>query len=806
MQKILFKPKRYLLYSYFAVIIIFLSFSIYFYITEEKNEKKRNRINLETIAKIKSSEIKSWYNERTSDARFLYSSSFLRQILPNYNSKTDSQKVASFIASIFKNHDYKNIFIIDENKKCVFYEDPLTKNIYYIDSLNSSLKNNEIKFSNFYIDPIDSKIDLDIYVPLIGKDIPSSVIILKIDPERILFPVIQNWYSPNSSIESFIVIRQADSIVFVNKLKFRETSALLSFKLPAFNRDLPAAMAVSGIEKVVEGTDYRGKKVLADIRSIGKTPWYLITKQDLSEIYLPVSNRLSYILLFLFSIPAIGGLTFLYFQSRQNYHNSLKINESTKKFELLFQSSNDGILIIEDGKVVNCNLKTEKIFELTEKDLANKSLIDYSPYLQPNGRNSEDKLKTIMNNVAAGNTQLFEWLFVINGRQFHCEINMFPLRMNEKNYIVAIVRDATERKKIEEQNLMLLFAIEQSPSSIVMTDVEGKIEYVNPKFSKVTGYAFDEVLGKNPRILKSGELSHEVYKKLWETITSGKEWRGEFHNKKKNKELYWEMASISPVKNAYGEITHFIAIKEDITEAKGTQDFVKKMTEDLILQNKYLEQFAYIISHNLRSPVANIVGIANALNEFDLPEPEKKAMMEGLSISVKKLDEVIIDLNDILQIKRGIDEIKERVSFSRLLDDITESISGLIEKKKVEIKSDFSEVDEILTLKSYLRSIFYNLISNSIKYNQQGIPPIIEIKSKRRGSEIELTFSDNGLGIDLNKKGDQVFGLYKRFHDHMEGKGLGLFMTKMQVEALNGKINISSEVNKGTEFKIVFDN
>ena len=804
MQKLLFKPSKFFLYSYFILIFIFLFFSFYFYINEKGNENLRNRINLETLAKIKSSEIKHWYSERKSDAAFLYSNFFLRQVLFKYNQKKDSAKVSDFIFSIFKNHDYKNIFIVDKNKKCIFCEGSAPQEIYDLDSLNSSLKYNEIKFSNFYIDSLNSKVDLDIYIPMIGKDMSSSAIILKVDPEKLLFPLIQNWYLTNSSIESFIVIREANCVVFVNKLKFND-AAPLSYKLPLFSRNLPAALAVSGVQKIVEGIDYRGEEVLADIRRVEDTPWYLITKQDLSEIYLPVSSRLSYLLLLLFSIPAAGGLSFLYFQSRQNYHDSLRINESNKKFELLYQSSNDGILIIENGKIVNCNIKTEKIFGLTENNIVNKSLLEFTPYLQPNGRNSNDKMNAAMNIASEGNPQLFEWLFVINGKEFFCEINLSPLKVDKKNYIVAIVRDATERKNIEEQNLMLLFAIEQSPSSIVITNYNGNIEYVNPKFSAITGYSFEEVFGRNPRILKSGELSQDVYKNLWETITSGSEWHGEFHNKKKNKELYWEMASISPVKNTYGEITHFIAVKEDITEAKQTQEFVKKMTEDLIRQNKYLEQFAYIISHNLRSPVANIIGIATVLKEPFLPEREKEVMIEGLSFSVKKLDEVIIDLNNILQIKSHINEIKEKVSFSMLLDDIKESISSLIESQNVEIKSEFTEVDEMLTLKSYLRSIFYNLISNSIKYRQPGILTTIEIKSKKENGKIELTFKDNGLGIDLNKKGDQVFGLYKRFHDHIEGKGLGLFMTKMQVETLNGKINIKSQLNQGTEFTIIFN-
>ncbi|MGZ6989375.1 MAG: PAS domain-containing protein, partial [Thermoanaerobaculia bacterium] len=115
-------------------------------------------------------------------------------------------------------------------------------------------------------------------------------------------------------------------------------------------------------------------------------------------------------------------------------------------------------------------------------------------------------------------------------------------------------------------------AVEQSPVSVIITDTDGSIEYVNPKFTQVTGYSSDEVLGMNPRILKSGELSREVYREMWETITAGREWRGELHNRRKDGELFWEFATISPIFDDRGKITHFVAVEEDITERKGAEE------------------------------------------------------------------------------------------------------------------------------------------------------------------------------------------------------------------------------------------
>jgi signal transduction histidine kinase len=269
--------------------------------------------------------------------------------------------------------------------------------------------------------------------------------------------------------------------------------------------------------------------------------------------------------------------------------------------------------------------------------------------------------------------------------------------------------------------------------------------------------------------------------------------------------LYWELALISPILDKQGEITNYIAIKEDITDAKNADEAFKKMTAELMQQNRNLEQFTYIMSHNLRTPVANILGISDAMQHVELDDNEKSLMMKGLFSSVKKLDEVILDLSNILQVKQGVNEKKERVHFSKLVQDIKTSISSLIEAEHAQIKTDFTAIDEMMTLKSYMYSIFYNLILNSIKYKRIDSNPLIEIKSAKEDGKIILFFKDNGIGIDLKKKGKEVFGLYKRFHTHTEGKGMGLFMTKMQTETLGGKIQIQSEVNKGTQFVLEFE-
>ena len=232
----------------------------------------------------------------------------------------------------------------------------------------------------------------------------------------------------------------------------------------------------------------------------------------------------------------------------------------------------------------------------------------------------------------------------------------------------------------------------------------------------------------------------------------------------------------------------------------------EKMTTDLIQRNKDLEQFTYIISHNLRAPVANIIGLSYRLQQTGLPEELRNQIGAGLSTSVTKLDEVIRDLNDILKIRQKVDESKQLINFTKFASDIQLSIERMIENENAVIFWNFTEAEEIVTIKSYLHSIFFNLISNSLKYRQPTVAPIIKITSHKVNGKVVLVVEDNGIGIDLSTAGEHVFGLYKRFHpDRAEGKGMGLYMVKTQVESMGGKISISSEVNVGTKFRIEFN-
>lgn len=223
----------------------------------------------------------------------------------------------------------------------------------------------------------------------------------------------------------------------------------------------------------------------------------------------------------------------------------------------------------------------------------------------------------------------------------------------------------------------------------------------------------------------------------------------------------------------------------------------------LVKQNNQLEQFGYITAHNLRGPVARILGLTNLISATHFNPQRDQVLIEKLHTSTKELDTIIHDLNSILDIKKGIHASLEEVNLKDRFDAVVSILQDKINESNATIVEEIS-VQTCLAIPAYIQSIFYNLLSNSIKYRDSVRTPLILVKVVYVDDKIVLTVEDNGKGIDLEKHGDKLFTLYQRFHHHVEGKGLGLFLVKTQVEALNGSIEVASQEKVGTTFKIYF--
>ncbi len=236
---------------------------------------------------------------------------------------------------------------------------------------------------------------------------------------------------------------------------------------------------------------------------------------------------------------------------------------------------------------------------------------------------------------------------------------------------------------------------------------------------------------------------------------------------------------------------------------KNLEKIVVDRTIYLTNQNKQLEDFAHIISHNLRGPVSNLNSILQFYKESKTLE-EKNELMEMFEKTVNNIGSTLNELLEVVSIRHLSKNEKENINFETIFSKIAETFQGQILKSKAVVTADFSKVPEIEYSSTYLESIMQNLLSNALKYCSTDRTPVIHFETSNNDGSIELRVSDNGLGIDLSKNESQIFGLHKTFHEHPEAKGIGLFLTKAQVEAMGGKISVDSELNKGTTFRIIF--
>ena len=376
--------------------------------------------------------------------------------------------------------------------------------------------------------------------------------------------------------------------------------------------------------------------------------------------------------------------------------------------------------------------------------------------------------------------------------------------------ILGTTRDISKRRSAIDELRKHSRAIEQSPVSIIITDTSGVIEYVNPKFTEITGYSSDEVIGKTSRLLHSGLTSPKQYEELWETINSGSDWKGEFQNKRKDGSLIWEAVSISSITNNEGMITHFLAIKEDITEKKKTLEELIKAKEKAEESDHLKSAFLANMSHEIRTPMNGILGFAELLKEPELTGEEQQYYIDIIEKSGARMLNIINDIVDISKIESG------QMNISNSVTNVNEQMKYIYtffkpeaDKKRIHLLLKNSLPDQLAIMETdqqKLYAILSNLVKNAIKYTDSGsIEFGYELKAGRIAEHNELEFfvKDTGSGICKTRQ----TAIFERFIQSdifdtkaLQGAGLGLAIAKAFVEMQGGKIWVDSEEGKGSTF------
>ena len=451
--------------------------------------------------------------------------------------------------------------------------------------------------------------------------------------------------------------------------------------------------------------------------------------------------------------------------------------------------------------------------------------------------------------IARGEPVINRQELIINahGGQRWMETTKLPLR-DETGRIIGLVgigHDFTERRRAEEQLRKLSLAVEQSPASVVITDTSGRIEYVNPKFCALTGYAPAEVIGQNPRVLKSGETPAEAYQEMWLRITHGHDWRGEFHNRKKNGELYWEFAVISPIKDEAGNLTHFLAVKEDITDRKRTDQERNRMEIQLrhVQKLESIGRLAAGIAHEINTPVQfigdNTRFVSQMLVDLDkligkfaeiLAAGKRQAITPALLAEGQTLwESADVDYfraetpAALRQTLEGVERISKIV---RAMKDFSHpgteektlvDLNNLVESTLIVCRNEWKYVADLVTefdptltsvpcLPGEFNQVILNLVVNAAQAIGEALGPgttskgTLTVTTKRIDGWAEIRIADSGTGIPEAVR-PHLFEPFFTTKEVGRGTGQGLAIAHSVIaDKHGGTIHFETEVGHGTTF------
>lgn len=482
------------------------------------------------------------------------------------------------------------------------------------------------------------------------------------------------------------------------------------------------------------------------------------------------------------------------------------LSHSEERNRIIIQESFDAMLIKNaENEIVEASDAVENILGYTPKQLIGNKCFDF---LHPDYK---EKTATAIEriNEKYGNEETIE-LQILNSKNQYVWVEMKGKNMFSHPLIkgmIVTLRDIAERKKAEQE---ILFSeqrfkglVQKGIDVITIVNNEGIIQYLSPTVKNVLGNNPEDFIGRSVF-----EYVHDVDKiKL----------KIEFRKMLENKE---QQITLSPFRHknaAYeyvwleGVVTNMTddpAIKgivintRDITERIKLQEQQQNLTQELIKNNHDLQQFSFITSHNLRAPVANLIGLMNLYNKENIDDPFNQTLIEKFEEATQQLNNTLNDLLEVLVLKSNKTTATEFLKLQQTCDIVYKNLESTIKETNTEISTNFSSVEKVFYNRLHLESIFQNLISNAIKYRSPKRNPIIQIKSFREKNWVLIEFTDNGIGIDMERYKDRIFGLYQRFHSEKDGKGLGLYMLKAQVSSMGGKIEVESKVDVGTTFKV----
>ncbi len=578
----LFSRVPWILITVFASLIAGMIITgSYYYSVLVQDIKVEKNTDLAAIADLKVNDIIQWRHERINDGVMIQNDAISRELQSYLNQGTYKGEIERWIEAFATHNGYSSAIFLDSKGRSRLsvgeYGDTIGATERVL--VQNVFQQKEIILSDLRRSAAINAPIFDLLIPILqsGKnnDHLVGVLVLRIDPHKVFYSILQSWPIPSRTSEIVLVRRDGDDVLYLNELRHQKGAAF-KFRLPITSGDLPAGMAVRGIEGNVVGVDYRGKPVLAAIRKVPNSQWFLIAKVDQQEVYAALYNEAWLIGIFVFGmIITAGSIVGFWWRHqralfyRKQYEAEVERKALVSHFDNVVKFANDIIILSEtSGKIVDANDQACRKYGYTREEILQLNIRDLRPVHLRRG------IQNLLEQIDAEQGLVFETQHVRkDGTLIPVEISARQILIDGRKYYQGIIRDISERKHVEESLVKLRKAVDASGDAIFMTDREGIFTFINPEFTQMYGYEPAEVIGKTtPRILKGGKRTPEEYKTFWQTILTKKAVEWEIVNRAKDGRLLSVEASVNPVFDEQGNVTGFLAIQRDITDRKHAEE------------------------------------------------------------------------------------------------------------------------------------------------------------------------------------------------------------------------------------------
>jgi PAS domain S-box-containing protein len=483
----------------------------------------------------------------------------------------------------------------------------------------------------------------------------------------------------------------------------------------------------------------------------------------------------------------------------QNLINELQL--SVEKFSSIFSSANDAIFIIDtsNGIITDYNPRAIELTGYNSVELKGLHNSELFP------TESRKQVAFFLNYNLIKDDYVVNETAIINkfGKLIPVEIAFGKkFTMNQITYLVCFFRDISERKNIEQNLNMLSLAASETTDTIVIANPNGEAIWANNAYLDLTGLRLEEVIGQKPGYLSKGpETDAKATSKMRKAIQDKESIKITILNYNQRKEKYWFELNISTIFDSQNNFVNFIGVGRNVTSRIEKEMELQRLLDVTSQQNNKLYNFAHIISHNIRSHTSNLTMVVDLIENTETTT-EKLSYFDLFKEGTEKLSETIEYLNEIITIQQKTNIEKTKINLKDEIEKTKMALSLVIKQSQITITHTIPEDLIVYAVPAYLDSILLNLFTNAIKYKSPNRKAFLEIGYEVNENYTIISFKDNGLGINLVKNGHKIFGMYKTFHGNEDAKGIGLYITKNQLEAMEGKIEVESESGVGSIFKV----